>query len=634
MSRFLSWLGSLASELKRRRVYHVASVYAVAGWVVLQVTKLLVDALFLPPASLTAGLVLVLLGFPIAMVLTWLYDLTPDGVERTAGAGSDAPPPGVRRGVLAVLMGATLLATAAAGWATWRVWLGPAAAVGSTADEGEDGRRLDPSRLAVLYLDNLSGRPELDAVADGLTEDLTHELARAEGLDVVSRRAVRPYRRLDVPLDSIARELQVGSLVEGSVDLSGDSLRVTMQLVDGSTASHLASERVSAPTGDALALRDELVSRVARLLRRELGRSVEVKRSRAATDDPAAWRLYHEARRRVAFADTLRLGDDIEAARDMFRTADSLLARAEELDDDWPGPALTRGWIAYGRTRLEAGGSVSDFDPEILAEGIAHAERVLEDRPGHPAALELRGTLRYHLSRAASGTASSELTSSAEEDLRTAVAAESGRAVAWMWLAQLLRSEGRFGEARYAWDRSREADPFLIYETEHLWLSTQLALDLEDLEAAWKLATRGRRLFPGNPAFDAALLTLAAGTGAPELTVDSAWALERLVADHQPGGRWPDGEMLVAAVLVRAGLSDSAAAVRRRARRATAPDQASTHYMEANVALQMGDTSEALSHLEACLGTPPCRPRYLASDWWWRPLRTHPRFLSLLGEER
>ena len=139
----------------------VASVYAVVGWVVLQVAKILVDALFLPPASLTAILVLVLLGFPVAMVVTWLYDLTPEGVERTSVSEADAPPRDVRGGVLAVLMAATLLATAGAGWASWRVWLGPSAAAGSDVDGPDAGPELDPARLAAYQLTPLEADAEV-----------------------------------------------------------------------------------------------------------------------------------------------------------------------------------------------------------------------------------------------------------------------------------------------------------------------------------------------------------------------------------------------------------------------------------------------------------------------------------------
>lgn len=636
MSRFFSWLGSLAAELKRRRIYHVASVYAVVAWVILQVAKILVDALFLPPASLTAILVLALLGFPFAMVVTWIYDLTPEGMERTAAAeGDDAPPPGVRRGVLAVLMAATLVATAGAGWATWRVWLGPSAAVGSNpAGLSDDSAppALDPNRIAVLYFDNLSGDPSLDAVAGGLTEDLTHELAQVETLDVVSRNAVKPYRSGDVSLDSIARDLKAGTLVEGSVGRDGDRLEVTTQLVDASRESHITSERVQRAGEDLLGLRRQIVDEVARAIRRHLGHEIELRETRSRTDDAGAWRLYHEAREMADMAHDAARRDDTASARLMYRQADSVLARSEERDPEWLDPVVERAWVAEGLARSSSL-SLRDMETGALQTGIGHADRALSMEAGSAAALEVRGVLLGRLSDVVESPDSAHvLEEAAEEHLRSAVAADPERARAWAMLAVLLMDQGRLPEAELAARRSRQADPYLENDALNPFVSARLALETRQLDVALELTRRSRFLFPDEPAYPALQLLVLAGHDAPVASPDTAWTLVSEVAGPDPERRWPTGLPLVAAVLARNGLPDSARSVLARGESA-APDHPLTHYYGANVHVLLGEEPQALEHLATYLEALPHQKEYVAQDWWWEPLRDEPGFVALVKSD-
>lgn len=630
MSRFLSWLGSIAAELKRRRIYHVASVYAVAGWVVLQVAKLLVDALFLPPVWLTGGLVVVLLGFPVAMVVTWVYDLTPEGIRRTTGGRAEAPPPRVRRGVLAVLLGATVLATGAAGWAAWWVWLRPPA---TAAADDVVRATLDPTRIAVLYFDDNSAEQDLGAVARGLTEDLTHELSQVAGLDVVPRNAVKPVRAEDVSLDSLARSLDVGTVVEGSVDRrpGGDYL-VTVQMADVARGAHILSEQIDGPEDDLLGLRDRTVRRVARLLRQSLGERIALTRMRTSTESADAWRLFHRGRELLEYADTLRLSDDTAAAARIYARADSTLARVEALDPDWIAPRVERGWIKFGQARLVGHGTLSAFPPDTLRRGIAHASRALEEDEESAAALELRGTLRYHLSETLENDEADAVLELAEADLRRAVDLDGERAVAWIYLARLEQGRGRFAEARFALGQSREADPFLSYERDYLFTVATLALDLGQPDTAIHLLREGRRLYGPNPAYDAVELLALASPAGPSAPPDSAWGLQAAVAPRFPGGRWPQGELLVATVLARAGLPDSAEAVAGRAVRVSSENRY-THFYAANVRLQLGDTTGALGHLERYLEIAPERRAFVANDAWWSGLRDDPRFRDLVSAE-
>jgi TolB-like protein len=140
----------------------------------------------------------------------------------------------------------------------------------------------------VLYLDDLSPRGELDYLAGGLTESLIHELTQVEALRLVSRNGVKPYRRGTVPLGSVAGRLRVGSIVEGSVQPWGDSVRVRVHLVDAGTPTELDSRVVVRARGEVVALQQAFADEVVGALRRRLGREVRLREVEAETGNARA----------------------------------------------------------------------------------------------------------------------------------------------------------------------------------------------------------------------------------------------------------------------------------------------------------------------------------------------------------
>lgn len=641
MRDVLGHFGSLFSELSRRRILHVAVVYWVVAWVVMEVSSVVVPALTLPPWTLTLVVVLAALGFPVAMVLAWAFDVTPRGVERARGAGADAGPEAgfevgpVLRTVLVVLV---LAVSAVAGWASWELWLGPearrmgvAAAGGRAEGSGSEAREAyPPTRVAVLYFDDHSPGRELEHVAAGFTEALLHELSAVEALDVVSRNGVKAYRDAEVPVDSIVRALRVGTLIEGSIERSGERLVVTAQLVDAASGTHIVSERVEGRGDDVLEIRDALVERVGRALLRELGEEIRVGTLRAETESAEAWRLYHRAEELAREADELRYGGDTATVRRLYAGADSLLGVAEEADPDWVAPPVTRGWIQERAARVGRG-SVMALDAERLRAGIRLADEALAREPGNAKALELRGSLRYYLSRVLGGPEAEELVDAAEEDLRGAVTEDPERARAWAVLADLLRSTGRLAEARVAVERGFAADAYLSNDRDLHFLLAHLALELENFREAEELAGKVAELYPGDPRVSALELIILASSGDTRAEADTAWRLVRAVeAKLFPSG-WPQGDLQVAPILARAGMGDSARAVIRRAR-AGAPESPFTDYYEAYARLVLGEEAKALRLLESYLSARPERRSYTAQEWWWRPLRDEPAFRALVSE--
>jgi len=639
-------LADWMNEFRRRSVFRVAAVYAGVAFVLVQATAYVFEALLFPPWAHRLFVVFVLAGFPVALVLAWAFEVTPEGVRlsRVEGDGDeDGDEPGsvahrARSTGAFVVVGVIAVAGAASavgGWLAWEQFLSPnaqpeASAASSSASADTPVGGLPERRIAVLYFDDHSEDETMQHVASGFTESLIHELNQAPGLEVVSRTGVKPFRDPQASFDSIARALNAGSLVEGSVERQGEQLMVTVQLVDGATGSHIMSERIVGSVDDPLGIRDQLVRRVAELLRKRLGREIRLQEARADTRNSRAWELYHLAGEIQSDADSFREEGDADAARRLYHQADSLLARSEALDPGWWWPTIRRGTIALRVARVGAP-EVSEARRHWLERGIEHTNRILDEEPDHGGALELRGELRYFLARTQGVENAERSLRAAEEDLRQAVEQEPNRAGAWARLAYLLWNDARFSEAQSAVRRSREADPFLIAEHNYLYLTASLALDLEEFERARDILERALAEYPEDPSFRFKQLQYLASTGADSGAVTEAWEVLERFESLIPADSWPPGPPLVAAVAARAGMEDSARAILagmpRRSERSP-----NTSLNAAYARLLLGDEDRALDLLSDFLEANPGQRDYVAREWWWRPLRDHPRFREMVRD--
>jgi DNA-binding SARP family transcriptional activator/TolB-like protein len=530
-----------------------------------------------------------------------------------------APPPPAPA-VAAARRGAWPRLARAAGAAAGLV-LGVAGALlgsggGGAPAGGGGGEGYDPRRIAVLYFDDHSAGGELEYVASGLTESLIHALAQVEALDVVSRNGVKPFRHTAHRLDSIASELRVGTLVEGSVQRIGDSARITVQLIDTRTGSHLESRTLVQPLTAVLAAEEALAGEVAGFLRRRLGREIALRSTRAETRSDEAWRWVVQARQ--AQDDALGLARsreplDLASADRLLAHADSLLALAERADPAWQRPVLQRGWVAYRRR--------TTGPPAAATAGhraaVAAAERVLRREPGHAGALELRGTARFRA--ATSGAAGAEQTTlldGAESDLRAAVAADPSLASAWATLSKVLGYRGRFAEADLTARRALAEDAYLEGADDVLHRLFFGALFTSDYAEAGALCEQARRRFPADWRFhECGLTLLREDTGSVPSPAEARRILDSLErvdpaarARAEGRGYTPAYRLAVtAAILARAGEPDSARAVLERARRAAVgPDERlSLAYDEAYVHLLLGERERARRLLESVLAERP-----------------------------
>ncbi|HSM37666.1 MAG TPA: hypothetical protein VK837_14790 [Longimicrobiales bacterium] len=275
---------SFLDELKRRKVPRVVLVYVATAFAVVEVADIVMPRLGVPDWAVTLVIVLAALGLPIAVVLAWAFDVTPDGVRRT----EDAPAPGER---------------AATRWASPRALFAAAALVlvgvsvgwftGRTGAPGADPDDAPPASVAVLPFANLSEDASNEYFSDGLAEEILNVLAKVDGLKVAARTSAFAYKGRNEDIREIGEALGVGTVLEGSVRKADDRVRVTAQLIQTSDGFHLWSQNYDRELEDVFAIQEDIARRIADALRIHLG--VEVDR-RPMTDDVEAYERFLEAR--------------------------------------------------------------------------------------------------------------------------------------------------------------------------------------------------------------------------------------------------------------------------------------------------------------------------------------------------
>ena len=302
-------------EIKRRKVYRVAVAYTVVAGGAIQLASAVFPAWEFPSWALRLVILLLLIGFPISLILAWVLDLTPEGIRTTP------PSPGTprrRRNIIALLL-IGLLVSAVAGF-----FLLPRASVG----------KLDKS-IAVLPFENFSEDKENAHFADGIQDDVLTNLSKISDLKVISRTSVMSYRGAGHNVREIAKALNVGAILEGSVRRLGNRVRVNVQLINGLTDEHVWAEEYDREVTDVFALQSELAHEIARTLRAKLSPMEKASMDRKPTQNTEAYLLYQEAHAFEAKAD--------ETPEDV-KTVEQLLEKATQLD-----PSFALAYALYSR---------------------------------------------------------------------------------------------------------------------------------------------------------------------------------------------------------------------------------------------------------------------------------------------
>jgi adenylate cyclase len=252
---------SLLSELKRRNVFRAAAAYVAVAWLVMQVAEVTFPAFGLSDRALRLLIIALAIGFVPATVLAWVFELTPEGFKRERDLDRTGPL-AARTNRLLDRAIVVLLALGLTYFAVDKFFLSPAREQARVEQALEQGRsealeeRLGDTSIVVLPFTNLSSDPEQAFFADGMAEELLNLLARIPELRVISRTSAFAFKGKDVGIAEIAEKLRVTHVLEGSVRRSGDRLRITAQLIDAETDSHLWSETYDRTLDDVFEVQD------------------------------------------------------------------------------------------------------------------------------------------------------------------------------------------------------------------------------------------------------------------------------------------------------------------------------------------------------------------------------------------
>src|SRR5215207_1367916 len=400
---------------------------------------------------------------------------------RVAGGGK-------KKMLLAALIAVPLLA--GAGWFAWSRSSGGSVDPKLAAMKAND--------IAVLYLDDRSPDHSLRYLSDGLTEALIHELGMVKELHVTSRNGVMPFKGKDVAPDSIAKALNVGTIVSGTIATSGDKLRVTVDLVDARTGTAIGSTTIEKQKADAFALQDTLVSEVASALRKQLGQQVQVLTIKAGTKNAAAWEAFQRAKQTVMQADSLLSAGDKAGAVSMLSRADKELGAVAASDPKWAAPSALQGILNYRLARLDLETGGPPAAAVRIDSGLVQAEHAVAMAPNDPDALEARGTLRYlrWLLGLASSADADKTLDGAEADLVASAKANPQQASALNTLSHLFHFTDRTSDGNITALKAYQADPYLSDINKTILRLFQTSLDLNNGQQSQRWCDEGARRFP------------------------------------------------------------------------------------------------------------------------------------------
>ncbi|MCP5476815.1 MAG: hypothetical protein H7A19_18455 [Rhodanobacteraceae bacterium] len=371
---------SLLAELKRRNVFRMAGLYLVGAWLIIQIAETLLPIFHTPDWVLQALVVLLAIGFIPALVFSWVFELTPEGLKRDAEvtpAQSIASQTGQRmdRLIFAGLLALIAVIAADRYWPRERPGAGsesvaqPASATTATVADAPPPAgtetKTDPNSIAVLPFVNMSADADNEYFSDGISEELLNVLVRVEGLSVASRTSSFAYKGRELSATAIGAELKVRHVLEGSVRKSGNRVRITAQLIDTASDRHLWSETFDRELTDIFAIQDEIAKAIVGALRGTLGvgDAQPVVQVRADTANLDAYQLYLKGRE--LFIARTRLDESVR-----------LFERAVALD-----PNFARGWeglAAVSAVIVDWSNSYPGLDqPALLTRSTQAAERAL-----------------------------------------------------------------------------------------------------------------------------------------------------------------------------------------------------------------------------------------------------------------
>jgi TolB-like protein/Tfp pilus assembly protein PilF len=435
-------------ELKRRKVYRVAIAYIVAGWALAQGLAQVLPVFEISNSVIRVVIALLLIGFPVALVLAWVFDVTPQGIKATPSIASA----GHRRRNVIMLAATGVIISAAAGF-----FLLPRAAA----------HKIDKS-IAVLPFQNLSDEKENAYFADGVQDDILTNLSKIGDLKVISRTSVMSYRGQTPNVRDIGKALGVSTILEGSVRRAGNRVRVNVQLIDATTDEHLWASDYDRDLTDVFAIQTDLAQKITEALQARLSPSERAQIERKPTENGEAY---------LAFIQAHNLQNAVEDLGKL-KQSEQLYARAIELD-----PKFALALACY--SQLESW-IFHTFDPtrERREKAGTLAERAVQLQPDLPETHLALGFSYYY------GDNNYDAALREFEIARQGLPNESD---AYLAIGAIQRRQGKWAESTANLEKAVSLNPKDTFPLQNLAFNYQM---LRNFDAANKTIDRGLQINP------------------------------------------------------------------------------------------------------------------------------------------
>jgi adenylate cyclase len=360
------------SELKRRNVYKVAVAYAVVAWLLIQAASIFFPAFDAPPWVMKVFIIVIIFGFPVALIFSWAFEITPEGIKLESEI---EPNKSIARRTGRKIVAVTIaLAVVAAGLFVYQLVRSKSETLGSRT-----AATIPNKSIAVLPFDNLSRDPDNAYFCEGVQDEILTRLAKVADLKVISRTSTQHFKSAPDNLPQIAKQLGVTNILEGSVQKASDQVRVNVQLINALTDAHLWAETYDRKLTDIFAVESDVAKTIAETLQAKLTGSEKTAMSKKPTANPEAYELYLKGR----FFWNKRTAADLRKSIEYF---DQAIAKD-------PGYAQAYAALAQSWKLLPAfnGGAPNDCFPQ--AEAAAKKALALDDTSStaHAALASLKG---------------------------------------------------------------------------------------------------------------------------------------------------------------------------------------------------------------------------------------------------
>ena len=436
-------------EVKRRKVYRVAAAYIIAAGGIIQLASATFPAWELPNWSLRLVILLLLVGFPIALILAWAFDITPQGIQTTHETG--VPRTRRRRNIIMLIVTGVVISAATGFFLLPRV----------------AAHKVDKS-IAVLPFENLSDEKENAYFADGVQDDVLTNLSKISDLRVISRTSVMQYRGRPTNLREIGKSLGVSNILEGSVRRSGNRVRINVQLIDANTDEHVWANDYDRDVTDVFAIQSDLAREIANALQAKLSPAEKSQMTRKPTENGEAYLAFVQAHDlSCAWEDPAKL-----------KQSEQLYQRAVDLDPSFALALSRYSQLESWMLRTHEGTS------ERRERARSLAERALQLQPDLPEAHLALGFSYYY---------GDNNYDAALKEFEIAQRGLPNESEAYLAIGAIQRRQGKWAESTANLEKAASLNPKDTWPLQNLALNYQMQ---RNFDAANKTIDRALQINP------------------------------------------------------------------------------------------------------------------------------------------